>query len=84
VRTIVDFLDLTLLKKPIYVNIVLGITFALYSDITFFTMQPVYLFELGYSRVSNKTRLIDWEFKVFANYKSIINTINMYLRDKEC
>ncbi|XP_016949632.1 monocarboxylate transporter 7 [Drosophila biarmipes] len=55
VRTIVDFLDLTLLKKPIYVNIVLGITFALYSDITFFTMQPVYLFELGYSRPDTAT-----------------------------
>ncbi|KAH8354772.1 hypothetical protein KR084_007332, partial [Drosophila pseudotakahashii] len=54
-RTIVDFLDLTLLKKPIYVNIVLGITFALYSDITFFTMQPVYLFELGYSRPDTAT-----------------------------
>lgn len=50
--TIVDFLDLTLLKQPIYVNIVLGITFALYSDIAFFTMQPTYLFELGYSKVS--------------------------------
>ncbi|XP_017850385.1 monocarboxylate transporter 7 [Drosophila busckii] len=48
---IVDFLDLTLLKKPIYVNIVLGITFALYSDISFFTIQPSYLFELGYSKV---------------------------------
>ncbi|XP_030566197.1 uncharacterized protein LOC115766416 [Drosophila novamexicana] len=48
--TIVDFLDLTLLKKPIYVNIVLGITFALYSDISFFTMQPSYLFELGYTK----------------------------------
>ncbi|KAH8275744.1 hypothetical protein KR026_004448, partial [Drosophila bipectinata] len=55
IRTIVDFLDLTLLKKPIYVNIVLGITFALYSDITFFTMQPVYLFELGYSRPDTAT-----------------------------
>uniref|UniRef100_Q6AWN8 RE57622p n=1 Tax=Drosophila melanogaster TaxID=7227 RepID=Q6AWN8_DROME len=55
VRTIVDFLDLTLLKKPIFVNIVLGITFALYSDITFFTMQPVYLFELGYSRPDTAT-----------------------------
>ncbi|XP_001355008.3 monocarboxylate transporter 7 [Drosophila pseudoobscura] len=54
-RTVVDFLDLTLLKKPIYVNIVLGITFALYSDITFFTMQPVYLFELGYSRPDTAT-----------------------------
>ncbi|KAH8300627.1 hypothetical protein KR044_012275 [Drosophila immigrans] len=48
---IVDFLDLTLLKQPVYVNIVLGITFALYSDITFFTMQPTYLFELGYTKV---------------------------------
>ncbi|XP_017110955.1 uncharacterized protein LOC108134941 [Drosophila elegans] len=55
VRTVVDFLDLTLLKKPIYVNIVLGITFALYSDITFFTMQPVYLFELGYSKPDTAT-----------------------------
>ncbi|XP_017064878.1 uncharacterized protein LOC108103766 [Drosophila eugracilis] len=55
VQIIVDFLDLTLLKKPIYVNIVLGITFALYSDITFFTMQPVYLFELGYSKPDTAT-----------------------------
>ncbi|KAH8291650.1 hypothetical protein KR018_010117, partial [Drosophila ironensis] len=54
-RTVVDFLDLTLLKKPIYVNIVLGITFALYSDITFFTLQPVYLFELGYSKTQTAT-----------------------------
>ncbi|KAH8237767.1 hypothetical protein KR038_011572, partial [Drosophila bunnanda] len=54
-RTVVDFLDLTLLKKPVYVNIVLGITFALYSDITFFTMQPVYLFELGYNKVDTAT-----------------------------
>lgn len=50
--TIVDFLDLTLLKQPVYVNIVMGITFALYSDVAFFTMQPSYLFELGYSKVS--------------------------------
>lgn len=49
---LVDFLDLTLLKKFVYVNIVLGITFALYSDVSFFTLQPLYLFELGYSRVS--------------------------------
>ncbi|KAH8421272.1 hypothetical protein KR009_012130, partial [Drosophila setifemur] len=55
IQVVVDFLDLTLLKKPIYVNIVLGITFALYSDITFFTMQPVYLFELGYSRPDTAT-----------------------------
>lgn len=50
-QTLVDFLDLTLLKKPIYVNIVLGLSFALYSDIAFFTLQPLYMFELGFSKV---------------------------------
>lgn len=49
-KVIVDFLDLQLLKKPIYVNIVLGISFALYSDIAFFTLQPLYLFELGFTK----------------------------------
>jgi len=47
---VVDFLDLTLLKDVIYVNIVLGISFALYSDVAFFTLQPVYLFYLGFSK----------------------------------
>ncbi|XP_054747128.1 monocarboxylate transporter 9 [Anastrepha obliqua] len=49
-QVLVDFLDLTLLKQPIYVNIVLGISFALYSDIAFFTLQPLYLFELGFTK----------------------------------
>lgn len=51
-QVIVDFLDLTLLKNPVYVNIVLGISFAIYSDITFFTLQPLYMFELGFTKVS--------------------------------
>lgn len=50
-QLVVDFLDLTLLKDMIYVNIVLGISFALYSDVAFFTLQPLYLFYLGYSKV---------------------------------
>lgn len=50
-QVVVDFLDLTLMKQPIYVNIVLGISFALYSDITFFTLQPLYMFELGFDKV---------------------------------
>lgn len=50
-KAVVDFLDLTLLNDPVYVNIVLGISFALYSDMAFFTLQPLYLFELGYSKV---------------------------------
>lgn len=48
-----DFLDLTLLNDLIYVNIVLGISFALYSDTSFFTIQPMYLFELGFTKVTN-------------------------------
>ncbi|XP_035892105.1 LOW QUALITY PROTEIN: monocarboxylate transporter 1 [Anopheles stephensi] len=49
-QILVDFLDLTLLKDPIYVNIVLGISFALYSDLAFFTLQPMYLFMLSFSK----------------------------------
>ncbi|XP_036337001.1 monocarboxylate transporter 13 [Rhagoletis pomonella] len=49
-QLLVNFLDLTLLQLPIYVNIVLGISFALYSDIAFFTLQPLYLFELGFTK----------------------------------
>ncbi|XP_050084066.1 monocarboxylate transporter 12 [Anopheles aquasalis] len=49
-QILVDFLDLTLLKDPIYVNIVLGISFALYSDLAFFTLQPMYLFMMAFSK----------------------------------
>lgn len=31
-------------------NIVFGMSFALYSDTAFFTLQPLYLFELGFSK----------------------------------
>lgn len=47
----VDFLDLNLVKDPVYMNLVLGISFVLYSDTAFFTLQPMYLFELGFSKV---------------------------------
>ncbi|XP_062564632.1 monocarboxylate transporter 7 [Armigeres subalbatus] len=49
-QVLVDFLDLTLLRDPIYVNIVLGISFALYSDLAFFTLQPMYLFMIGFGK----------------------------------
>ena len=49
-QILIDFLDLNLLKEPIYVNIVVGISLAQYSDIAFFSFQPLYLFELGYSK----------------------------------
>lgn len=47
----VDFLDLTLVKDIVYMNLALGVSFALYSDTAFFTLQPMYLFELGFSKV---------------------------------
>ncbi|XP_055912908.1 monocarboxylate transporter 7 [Eupeodes corollae] len=50
-QCIEDFLDLSLLKDPIYLNIVLGMSFALYSDLAFFTLQPMYLFELNYTKM---------------------------------
>lgn len=46
----VDFLDLTLVKDIVYMNLALGVSFALYSDTAFFTLQPMYLFELGFSK----------------------------------
>ncbi|CAO1399339.1 unnamed protein product [Diamesa hyperborea] len=49
-QIVVDFLDLTLLKNPVYVNIVVGISLAHYSDVAFFTFQPMYLFLLGYTK----------------------------------
>lgn len=51
-KKVVDFLDLTLLKDPVYVNISLGISFALYSDMSFFAIQPLYLLELNFSKVN--------------------------------
>lgn len=54
----VDFLDLTLLKDLVYVNIVLGTSFALYSDNSFFALEPMYLFELGFTKVSAVIRLL--------------------------
>ncbi|XP_055713264.1 monocarboxylate transporter 9 [Phlebotomus papatasi] len=49
-QVLVDFLDLTLLNDLVYVNIVLGISFALFSDNTFFAVLPMYLLSLNFSK----------------------------------
>ncbi|KAG4069539.1 hypothetical protein HA402_006905 [Bradysia odoriphaga] len=46
---IVEFLDLNLMKDPIYVNIALGIAFTTYSDSAFISFQPTYLLDRNYS-----------------------------------
>lgn len=48
---IVYFLDLTLLKDAIYVNIVLGYSFAMFSDSMFNALLPLFLIEKGFSQV---------------------------------
>ena len=52
-QKVVDFLDLSLLKDIVYLNMVIGIALSLYSDGTFYTLLPMYLFELGFSKVNN-------------------------------
>ncbi|CAG2066105.1 unnamed protein product, partial [Timema podura] len=47
---IVNFLDLKLLLDPIYSNIAVGIAFTFTADIIFFTILPIYLFYLGFSK----------------------------------
>jgi hypothetical protein len=51
-QVLVDFLDLTLLKDAVYINISVGISLAHYSDVAFFFFQPMYLFLIGFSNVS--------------------------------
>lgn len=45
---IVDFLDLTLLKDLIYVNIAIGVSCGLFSDNMFTSILPLYLTSLGF------------------------------------
>lgn len=46
--SIVDFLDLTLLKDLIYVNIAIGVSCGLFSDNIFTSILPLYLNTLGF------------------------------------
>lgn len=51
-QKIVDLFDLSLLKDRIYMNLVIGMSFSLFSDGTFLTILPIYLDRLGFSKVS--------------------------------
>lgn len=53
-RTVADYLGLTLLKDLIYLNTAIGFSFGLFSDNMFFTLLPIYLMELGFSNVMIK------------------------------
>ncbi|CAB3241059.1 unnamed protein product [Arctia plantaginis] len=42
-QTVAEFLDLTLLKDLVYVNIAFGLALTFFSDLTFFTVEPLFL-----------------------------------------
>ncbi|CAH1639902.1 unnamed protein product [Spodoptera littoralis] len=42
-QTISEFLDLSLLKDLVYVNIIFGLALTFFSDLTFFTLEPLFL-----------------------------------------
>lgn len=48
---VAELLDLELLKERVYVNIVLGITFAMFADHMSTTLMPIYLVERGITMV---------------------------------
>ncbi|XP_073958258.1 monocarboxylate transporter 9-like isoform X1 [Choristoneura fumiferana] len=50
-QTVADYLDLTLLKDWIYDNIAFGMALAFFADLTFFTLEPLFLDRNGLSRV---------------------------------
>lgn len=55
-KKVVDYLDLTLLKDLIYVNIIIGVSSALFSDNIFTTLLPMYLRSLDFSIVREREK----------------------------
>lgn len=49
-QTIAEYLDLTLLKDLVYVNIIFGLALTFFSDLTFFTVEPLFLDKVHLSR----------------------------------
>lgn len=49
------FFDLDLLRDAIYVNMMLGITFATFAEVNFSTMTPFILSEYGFSKIQVAT-----------------------------
>ncbi|XP_050681942.1 monocarboxylate transporter 9-like [Leptidea sinapis] len=42
-QTVTEFLDLSLLKDPVFDNIIFGMALTFFADLTFFTLEPLFL-----------------------------------------
>lgn len=51
-QTVAEFLDLTLLKDFVYDNIIVGMSIVFFADLTFFTLEPLFLDKKNLSRVN--------------------------------
>ncbi|CAH1639903.1 unnamed protein product [Spodoptera littoralis] len=49
-QKVVEILNFNILKDAVYCNICLGQSFVNFSDLTFFILQPMLLFQYGYDR----------------------------------
>lgn len=54
-RAIIVFFDLDLLRDPIYVNLMLGITFANFTELNFALLTPFILGEYGFTKLEVAT-----------------------------
>ncbi|XP_076176277.1 uncharacterized protein LOC143151234 [Ptiloglossa arizonensis] len=54
-EALIIFFDLDLLRDPIYINIMLGITFANFSELNFSLLTPFILGEYGFSKIQVAT-----------------------------
>lgn len=46
-----EYLDLTLLKDLVYDNIIVGMALTFFADLTFFTLEPLFLDKVNLNRV---------------------------------
>lgn len=73
-KRIVDFYDLTLLLDPIYVNIMAGMSIAIFAEINFSLLTPFILSDMGLS-----TKDIAWVMSLVATADLISRSIAPYL-----
>lgn len=87
-QILVDFLDLPLLSDLVYVNILVGISFVIFSDLLFYTILPMYLiFDLQFNSwetaqvigISASADLLSRTFLALSSTLTKMKSRNVYL-----